>query len=229
MLKINTVILLLLILFISAAANEKEDEIDIKKLSEAIGHIIGKNLDDLGFELDLKKMIKGIKNGSSNKSCPMNEDECLRVLAKLQMKANEKTCGNNKKSAEDFLCNNLKEKDIVEVEKGKLQYKILQDGKGESLQPYNMPIVKMKGKYLNGQVFTDLEQILNLNETLPALKRAMIGMKLNEKRQIFIHPDLALGKNAPCLNSLVVFDIEIVSLDAKMNPLDELALKEKIF
>ncbi len=226
--KVNIFIFLLLILPIFTFANEKE-EIDIKKLSEAIGHIIGKNLDDLGFELDLKRMIKGIKKGSSNKDSPMSEDECLQALAKLQIKANEKICINNKKIAEDFLNKNVNEKDIIEIDKGKLQYKMIQAGKGESLKPYNMPIVKITGKYFDGQIFTDIEEVLNINETLPALQKAMAGMKLHEKRQIFIHPDLAFGKNPPCLNSLVIFDIEILSLDAKGNPLDELAKKENIF
>jgi peptidylprolyl isomerase len=210
----------------SAEKNNKE-EIDIKKLSEAIGHIIGKNLDEFGFELDLKKMIKGIKNGSLNKDAPMSEDECLQALAKLQLRANEKICMNNKKLAEDFLLSNTKEKDIIEIDKAKLQYRVTKQGTGESLQSYNMPIVKIIGKYLDGKVFTDAEEVLNINEALPALQKAMAGMKLHEKRQIFIHPDLAFGKNHPCLNSLIIFDIEILSLDSKNNPLDELANNEK--
>ena len=75
-----------LILSIFSFSNEKE-KIDIKKLSEAIGHIIGKNLDDFGVELDLKKMIKGIKKGALNKSSPMTEDECIQTLAKLQLES----------------------------------------------------------------------------------------------------------------------------------------------
>lgn len=228
--KIISILFLSFIFTFSAKAEENQkDEIDIKKLSEAIGHIIGKNLDDLGFELDLKKMIKGIKKGTTNKSCPMTEDECLQALAKLQVKANEKICQNNKKSAEEFLSKNVNEKDIVEVEKGKLQYKILQNGDGETLQSYNMPIVKITGKYLEGGVFTDSEEVLNIKETLPALQKAIIGMKLNEKRQVFVHPDLAFGKSPPSLNSLVIFDIQIISLDAKLTPQDEIAQKEKVF
>lgn len=228
--KLNIIIFLSLFLSISSFANnkDKKDDVDIKKLSEAIGHIIGKNIDDLGLELDLKRMIKGIKKGSLNKESPMSEDECLQALAKLQLKANEKICQNNKKLAEEFLNKNLKEKDIIEIEKDKLQYKIVQNGNGESLQSYNMPVVKITGKYLNGQIFTDIEEVLNLNEILPSLQKAMIGMKQNEKRQIFIHPDLSFGKNSPCLNSLVIFDIELLSLEPKQTPLDEIAKKEKL-
>jgi len=226
--KINFILFLLLILSISSFSQEKT-EIDIKKLSEAIGHIIGKNLDDLGFELDLRRIIKGIKKGSLNKSSPMSEDECLKALAKFQIKANEKICINNKKQAEEFLQENTKENSIIEIEKGKLQYKIIQNGKGQSLQSYNIPIAKITGKYLNGKIFTDFEETLNINETLPALQKALIGMKLNEKRQIYIHPDLAFGKTFPSLDSLVIFDIEIISLEPNKNHLNEIAKKEKVF
>lgn len=212
------------ILFINCYAKTQDQKVDIKKLSEAIGHIIGKNLDDFGFDLDLKRMIKGIKKGCKNKSCPMTEDECLQALAILQIKANEKICEENLKEAENFLKNNLQTKDVIELEKNKLQYKILKKGEGSSIKSYNYPIVKLTGKYLDGKIFTNVEEVVNLNETLPALKKALIGMKLKEKRQVFIHPEIAFGKNAPGLNSLVIFDVEVIDVEAtNKNPLDEIA------
>ena len=92
------------------------------------------------------------------------------------------------------------------------EYKILEKGSGENLQMYNMPIVKIKGKYLNGEVFSESEEMLNLKETLPAIQKAILGMQLNEKREIYSHPDFAFGKNPPSNNSLIIFDIEVVSI-----------------
>ncbi|NGX44730.1 MAG: Outer membrane protein MIP [Candidatus Anoxychlamydiales bacterium] len=210
-----------LAIFSTAFAEEKE--IDIKKLSESLGHIIGKNLDDLGFKLDLKNMLKGIKKGSQKKLSPMSEDECLEALAQIQIQENEKKTSQNLKDATFFLITNLKDKDVIEIEKGKLQYKILKKGKPQKVETYHNPIVKMTGRYLDDKIFTTSEETINLAETLPALQKAIVGMNLHEKRKVFIHPDLVFGKNSPHLNSLVIFDIEVLTLDAKKDPLSEIS------
>ncbi|HEU64480.1 MAG TPA: FKBP-type peptidyl-prolyl cis-trans isomerase [Chlamydiae bacterium] len=223
------IIICIFTIAIFSNAFAKEKEVDIKKLSEALGHIIGKNLDDLGFKLDLKNMLKGIKKGSQKKLSPMSEDECLEALAQIQIKENEKITSQNLKEAKDFLINNLKDKDVIEIEKEKLQYKILKSGKNKKVETYHSPIVKMTGRYLDDKIFINSEETINLNETLPALQKAIVGMNLHEKRKVFIHPDLIFDRNSPHLNSLVIFDIEILDLDAKKDPLAEIANNKKIF
>ncbi|NGX33907.1 MAG: Outer membrane protein MIP [Candidatus Anoxychlamydiales bacterium] len=222
-------IFFIFILSVFSIAFADEKEVDIKKLSESIGNIIGKNLDDLGFELDLKNMIRGIKKGSQKKSSPMNEDECLEALAQIQLKENEKTSSKNLKDATNFLTTNLEDKDIHQIENEKLQYKIIKNGKSKKVESYNTPIVKMTGRYLDGRIFINSEETINLTETLPALKKAIVGMGLHEKRKVYIHPDLISGNSPPHLNSLAIFDIEVIDLDAKKDPLDELANNNKIF
>jgi peptidylprolyl isomerase len=229
MLKKTIAFFIVLITYSTIFAEESKD-VDTKKLSEAIGHIIGKNLEDLGFELDLKRIITGIKKGSHNKNSPMTEDECIQALAKLQIIANEKTCQKNLKIAEEYLTKNLNDKKVIELEKGKLQYKILNEGKDELVQSYNAPTVKIVGKYLDGKIFTDVEEIINLNETLPALKKSIVGMKKNEKRQVYIHPDLGFGKIPPSLNSLIIFDLEMIKVDTSTaSTTDEIANQAKVF
>ena len=200
-------------------AKEKED-IDMKKLSEAIGHIIGKNLDELGLELDIKRMIKGIKKGSLKKAPPMSEQECLESLAKIQQKLNEKVCDKNLSFAEKFLSENGKKPEINEIEKSKLQYTTTNEGEGKEIKSYNLPIVRYTGRYLDGKIFVSSEELISLNETIPGLKKGLIGMKKNEKRTFFIHPELAFGKNHPSLNSLIIFDVEIIKVDGKDTSID---------
>lgn len=226
-LKILIGFLLIFSFFSNAFAAKKK--IDEKKLSEAIGNIIGKNLDDLGFKLDLKNLIKGIKNGAEKKPSSMSSDECLEVLAKIQMKENEKLAQKNLEEATNFLKNNLKEENVVEIEKEKLQYKIIKKGNTQKVEAYQSPIVKITGRYLDGTIFVNSEETIILEETLPALKKAIISMNLHEKRKVFIHPDLIYGKEPPHLNSLAIFDIEIIDLDAKKNPLEDIANNTNIF
>lgn len=57
---------------------------DVAKVSEAMGHIIGKNLDSLGLDFDLDAIVKGLKEESEGKSSPLNEDECIQAIATMQ-------------------------------------------------------------------------------------------------------------------------------------------------
>lgn len=59
-------------------------ELDVIKISEAMGHMIGKNLDSLGLDFDLDAIVRGIKEESEGITSPMNEDECIQAIAVLQ-------------------------------------------------------------------------------------------------------------------------------------------------
>ena len=59
-------------------------ESDVVRISEAMGHMIGKNLDALGLDFDLDAIVKGLKEESEGKSSPLNEDECVQAIAALQ-------------------------------------------------------------------------------------------------------------------------------------------------
>jgi hypothetical protein len=73
------VILAALPLVLSAA-----DMLDVAKVSEAMGHMIGKNLEELGLDFDLDSVVKGLREESEGISSPLNEDECVQAIANLQ-------------------------------------------------------------------------------------------------------------------------------------------------
>src|SRR3990167_3377937 len=108
---------LVIFLFLFLNLFSKERDPDVKKYSEALGHIIGKHLEELDVEVDIKQVLKGIKD-SSKKTAKMKKDKVL------------------------------------------------------------------------------------------------IGMKKNEKRIVYIHPSLAFGKTFPSLNSLIIFEIEVIENDS---------------
>jgi hypothetical protein len=58
--------------------------LDITQISEAMGHIIGKNLDQLGLDFDLDAIVKGLKEESEGKTSPLNDEECVQAIATLQ-------------------------------------------------------------------------------------------------------------------------------------------------
>jgi hypothetical protein len=73
-------LIFLLLITINIFANDTE----VKKVSEAIGHMIGKNLKDLGLDFDLNAIAKGLQEETEGKPSPLNEEECIQAIAQLQ-------------------------------------------------------------------------------------------------------------------------------------------------
>jgi hypothetical protein len=72
------------VLFTCLAATAFCKNPDIAQISEAMGHLIGKNLEQLGVDFDLEAVVKGLKEESEGKSSPLNEDECVQAIVDLQ-------------------------------------------------------------------------------------------------------------------------------------------------
>ena len=190
---------------------------DITKISEAFGHVIGKNLETIGVKFDVAKVIKGLQDAMEGKESPMSEMECIQAIAAAQEMVFKQQCTENLKRAETFLSTNAKAAGIVAIEEGKVQYKITEQGKGDAIESHFSPLIKYSGKYLDGSVFgaSKEEEMISLDEVIPGLRAGLVGMKEGEKRTVYIHPDMAYG-TAGYLppNSLLTFEVEIVKANA---------------
>lgn len=203
----------------TATATQSQPEVDIKKLSEAFGHFIGKNLKSSGLNFDIDNLIQGIKDGVAGKPAPMNEKEYEKGMMALQEKALKKLAEDNLKAANDYLKTNIAKGNVVELVPGKLQYMVLEQGKGATVQEHGSPSIQYKGAYIDGTVFGSSEEsggplTLSLDQTIPGFAKALVGMKEGEKRRIFVHPELGYGTSGHLPpNSLLIFDVEIIKAD----------------
>ncbi len=73
-----------ILLFLMVPFMGHTSDLDIAKISEAMGHIIGKNLQELGIDLDLDAIVKGLKEESQGKTSPLNDEECVQAIANMQ-------------------------------------------------------------------------------------------------------------------------------------------------
>jgi peptidylprolyl isomerase len=187
--------------------------VDIVKISQAFGHVIGKNLETIGVKFDMAQVIKGLQDAIAGKDSPMTEMECIQAISAAQENVFKQQCAENLKRAESFLSDNGKTEGMVAIEEGKVQYKIVEQGKGDALGEHDSPLIKYCGKYLDGSVFgaSKEEETISLDEVIPGLRAGLIGMREGEKRTVYIHPDLAYGTNGYLPpNSLLTFEVEIV-------------------
>jgi peptidylprolyl isomerase len=209
-----------------AVNNQNNDPEEIKKLSKAFGHFIGKNLNNPGFSFDINMVIEGMRNGAAGKPAPMSDQEYEQLLQIYQAKAYLALSDENLRKASDFLAGNKFKKTVVEIEPGKLQYEILQKGTGEVVQENSSPTIHYTGKFIDGQTFGSTEEngepvTLSLQQTIPGFKKGIVGMKEGEKRRLYVHPDLGYGTQGPLPpNSLLIFDVEVVKSDTAEDELD---------
>lgn len=191
--------------------------VEIAKISEAFGHVIGKNLENIGVKFDMTQVIKGLQDAMAGKASPMSEMECIQAIASVQEKIFKEQCVENLKRAESFLSENSKNAGIVSIEDGKVQYVVSAKGEGAAVESHFSPLIRYTGKYLDGTVFgaSKEEEKISLDEIIPGLKAGLIGMREGEKRTVYIHPDFAYGTNGYLPpNSLLTFEIEVVKANA---------------
>jgi peptidylprolyl isomerase len=185
----------------------------ISKISEAFGHLIGKNIETIGIRFDIAHVIKGLEDAAAGKDSPMTEAECVQAITIAQETAFKEQSLDNLEKADAFLAQNAKVKGIVVLEEGKLQYKVEQQGEGEEVQEHFSPLIRYTGRHLDGSVFgsSKEDEMISLDETIPGFSKGLVGMKEGEKRTLFIHPELAYGTSGYLPpNSLLTFEIEVV-------------------
>ncbi len=199
-----------------APATAEAPVIDMKKLSEAFGNFIGRNLQTPGLSFDLENIIKGIREGAAGQSSPLSEKEYEEMMAAVQERAFKEMSAANLKTANDFMAKNKQEKGVTEIVPGKLQYLTLKEGSGPVVEPHSSPKIHYTGKYQDGTVFGTSEEMggpitIPLDQTIPGFSKGIIGMKEGEKRRLFVHPDLGYGTTGQLPpNELLIFDIELV-------------------
>jgi peptidylprolyl isomerase len=222
-------------LFATEAKNpevtEKEAKtVEVAKVSEAFGHLIGKNLQNIGMKFDIAQVIKGLQDSIAGKDSPMTEVECIQALTAAQEKVFRTQSQENLKKAETFLQDNAKKSKVTSLENGKVQFRIEAEGKGSLWEGHFSPLIRYTGKFLDGSVFSSSkeEEQICLEEIIPGLRAGLIGMKEGEKRVVYIHPELAYGTSGGVPpNSLLTFEIELVKANAPTTDESKEALEKE--
>jgi peptidylprolyl isomerase len=224
-----------LVLFNPIGAEEAPSLSQAQKVSQAFGHLIGKNLETQGFSFDTDHVIEGIRAAVSGKDSPMTQEEYQKAMTDIQENSFKVLAAANLTSANEFLSKNAGKDSVVEIESGKLQIEIINEGNGESVAEHATPMIHYKGTYSDGTVFGSSEDgggpvTLPLDQTIPGFGRGIVGMKEGEKRRIYIHPELGYGTGghlAP--NSLLIFDVEVLSTETSTEQENSIAEGDSTF
>lgn len=188
-----------------------------QRLSRTFGHLLAKQLGrSEDFQLDIMEVAKGLQAELAEREAPMSESEYESRMAEIQQSIFDRKAQENLAIADKFLQENKKVSGVVEVQSGRLQYRIVKEGTGRVLSGKPTALLHYRGTFVDGQVFSSSENnkepiLLPLNQTIPGFALGMQGMKEGETRMLYIHPDLAYGTSGQLPpNSLLIFEIQLI-------------------
>jgi FKBP-type peptidyl-prolyl cis-trans isomerase len=124
----------------------------------------------------------------------------------------------NLQQSELFLGQNLSNSEVLEIEPG-LQYMILESSQSNASRPKLEDIITadFHGTLMDGSVFWSSIEIgepltIQLSQLIPGCQKVISLMQEGDFWRVFIHPDLAYGKEGrPTIppNSVLIFDIKL--------------------
>jgi FKBP-type peptidyl-prolyl cis-trans isomerase len=209
----------------SIAADKLESEKD--KVSYMVGLDVGRSLEQIKDELDLKVFIQAIETVLQDKPSAMTEEEALEVrqafMQKLQAKqaaVQQEAATKNLAAGQAFLADNKKKSGVMTTESG-LQYQVMTEGKGAKPALTDTVKVHYVGTLLDGTQFDssiDRGQPAQfaLNGVIPGWTEALQLMPEGSKYTLWIPAELAYGdRGTPGPigpNSTLRFEVELLEI-----------------
>lgn len=223
-----------------AAAQEAQKPTEQKdKVSYSIGMDVGNNLKRQAIDVDVDLLARGVKDALAGGETLLSPEEARETLMALQQELREKAierrkqdAERNKKEGEAFLVENGKKEGVVSLPSG-LQYKIIRSGEGASPTATDTVETNYRGTLIDGTEFDSSYNrgqtaVFPVNGVIAGWTEALQLMKVGDKWQLFIPPDLAYGERGAGPigpNATLVFEVELVSI--KSEPEGGSAGKEK--
>ncbi len=212
----------------TAAADQKTElTTEAQKLSYALGLDLGAYFKNLGEDLDLSVIAKGIDASYNGKETLMTKEEAAKVQQQFAARQQEKQVQKvvemtaaNKAAAAKFLKEN-KGKDGVKTTASGLQYKVIKKGTGKKPAATDMVKVHYKGKLLDGTEFDSSYKRnqpaeFRIDQVIPGWTEAMQLMNVGSVFELFIPPELAYGdRGAPPViepGSMLIFEVELLDV-----------------
>ena len=220
--------LIIALLLISCGAQENEKSISTLSTfkdttSYALGADLGENLKQQGVELDYDKFMAGLTDGYTTGEIVLDKAvrrDAMRSLQKWVRDKSQKDAEVNLTLADDFLAKNKTNDPSVKETPTGLQYKVIQEGDGESPMADGRVKVHYTGRLMDGTIFdSSIERgeptEFGLTQVIKGWTEGLQLMKVGSKFEFFIHPKLGYGaRPKPSIpgNSLLIFEVELLDI-----------------
>jgi len=221
--------LVLGLLALQASAQEASPLSSSKdKVSYAIGVEVAKSLKAQGVDVDSNILVMGLKDALGTGKLLMTDEELKATMTTFQEDLKQKqeqaaaaAAINNKKAGDTFLADNAKKDGVTALPSG-LQYKIEKPAEGKKPTDDDTVVCNYRGTLIDGTEFDSskagMPATFEVKGLIPGVREALKLMPVGSKWQFFIPSDMAYGERGAGPigpNSALIFEIELVSIQAK--------------
>ncbi len=224
--------LAMLVIFLIPAIVYAESSSELKsekdRISYSIGMDIGNNFKKQSLDIDPDVLSRGIKDALAGNKPLMSEQESAETMTKLRKQVMAKQAEmmkeagkENKVKGEAFLMENKNKDGIITLPSG-LQYKIVENGTGESPKLTDEVTVNYRGTLIDGTEFDSSYRrgqpaSFKVNAVISGWTEALQIMKPGSKWQLYIPSSLAYGERGAGRDigphSTLIFDVELISVN----------------
>ena len=202
-------------------------ETKLDSVSYALGFQNGSFLGREGInELNMGNYNAGIQAGLNSEEGVLTQEEIMAVTNSYLQDIQEQRSGENIEAGEAFLEENLTKEGVQETESG-LQYKVIEEGEGESPTAENVVRVHYEGTLIDGTVFDSSYERgqpaeFPLNRVIPGWTEGVQLMKEGAIYEFYIPAELAYGERAPQgspigPNETLIFKVELLEVKPPQN------------
>ena len=197
------------------------------KISYAIGVSIMRNFKQQSIDLNLDRIMQGMKDVRGDGKLLLTDDELTTTMTTFQadqrqkqMKAAQVATEENTKAGAAFMAANKTKDGVVTLPSG-LQYKILKAGDGPKPTATDTVECNYRGTLINGTEFDSSYKrgqpaTFPVGRVIPGWREILPLMPVGSKWQVFIPADLAYGPRAVSQlispNSTLIFELELLAI-----------------
>ena len=199
-----------------------------EKLSYATGLDVGGYFKEMGQEIQLENLTRGITDAYTGKEPAMTKAEVGQVLQEFAEKMQAKQVAQlnalqekNAAAGKAYLEENKKKKGVVETKSG-LQYEILVKGTGQKPGPSDVVKFNYTGSFIDGKEFDSSVKrgaplTMPVSQLIPGWTEALQLMPVGSKYHLVVPADLAYGESGlpPVIepNAVLLFDVELLAIE----------------
>lgn len=201
---------------------------DKDKLSYVIGISIARSLEQIKDEIDLEKIVSGIKDQFHGKPTRVTDEESKKLMQAFSAKMKKKQDQKNKQLAQKatqegarFLEKNRKKTGVITTDSG-LQYAVLKQGSGPKPSKTDRVKVHYKGTTIDGEEFDSSYKrgepaTLAVTGVIKGWTEALQLMNVGSKYHLVIPSGLAYGERGagPKIgpNQVLIFEVELLGIE----------------
>lgn len=190
---------------------------EIRNISLYLAHLLSEDLHTFSPYYDFNEVVNVLSEIERGKTPLLPPEECRMALIDYEYKILEEDERKKSEEVNQFLIKLAMNENVVEINKGKLYYETIREGLGAIITEDSVPLIHFTEYDLFETVLQDTRnnepRRILLKETPPGFKKGILGMKVGERRRIYIHSDLAYAKVGKYSQyQLIIFDVEIIDV-----------------